>query len=128
MAAARPQPRSNVSLTGLTVSPATLVMNSENQGSFTVTITNRKKEQTDLGVQGYIQQAGGASQGAGGTVLQCPGAALGVLPRGTCQFTFQFTITPTAPLVTGPATYHLELSNDLTFVLIDSIDFGMVLQ
>ena len=67
-------------------------------------------------VQGYLEQAGGTSYGAGGTNVQCNATAN--LPPGAC--TFSFTVNAvnngagTGLLVPGPATFRLDLMQNAT--------------
>ena len=112
-----------VTISSLTLNSTTLAIGGPSIG-WTATITNPAGTLNGVFMQGEIIQ-GSTVKGAGGATLTC-GAALGVLPPGTC--TFSFTVTAnnnaggTGTLIPGPATFQLQLlqSDGTTTTVLDT--------
>jgi hypothetical protein len=78
---------------------------------YTASLQNVASTVSGISVQGFVVQ-GTARRFAGGTFVSC-GATLGVLPTGKCTMAFQFSASNntagTGTLVTGPASFELQL-------------------
>jgi hypothetical protein len=115
-------------ITGLTLSAATAVIG----GAFvpyTATLQNLGASRSGIALQGFLHQ-GSVAQAAGGSVVNC-GAGTGVLPTGTCTFTFGYVASNSAggsgTLVPGPATLEVQL-RDGTGRVLDSRNVAVTLQ
>jgi alpha-tubulin suppressor-like RCC1 family protein len=94
------------SITGLTLSSTTVVLESTDPNSYQATLQNTGADVTNAGLQGYIRQ-GTALYAAGGV-------AIGTLANGTRVVDWFVVASNTSagsggPLVPGPATFVLEL-------------------
>ncbi|HEY0997590.1 MAG TPA: Ig-like domain-containing protein, partial [Gemmatimonadaceae bacterium] len=92
----------------LAVTPAVLVTGAT--GTWSATIGNGTASAIgNVVVQGWIEQ-GATRTAAGGMIPTCGTAAAGTLDAGaSCPVTFSFTVPAASGLVTGPATFVLEL-------------------
>ena len=112
-----------VTISSLVLNSTTLAIDGPSVG-WTATLSNPGTIQKGVFMQGQIIQ-GTTVKGAGGATITC-GAALGVLPPGTC--TFSFTVTAansaggTGTLVPGAATFELQLeeSDGTTTTVLDT--------
>jgi hypothetical protein len=99
-----------VAISSLTLNSTTLTIDGPSVG-WTATLSNPGLILKGVFMQGIIIQ-GSTQKGAGGATVTC-GAALGVLPPGTCTFSFTVTAANAAggpgTLVPGAATFQLQL-------------------
>jgi hypothetical protein len=110
-----PPPRVNsLRITDLSLASTTLAINGL-ATTYTATIAYDGPAKALLGVsaQAYIRQ-GSVSAAAGGTLVQCIPSLPGVVPQGTCTFSFTTSASnsstaPGALLTRGPATFELRL-------------------
>ncbi len=110
-------------ISSLTLNSTTLLIGGPSVG-WTATITNPGSSLHGVFKQGLIIQ-GATEKGAGGATITC-GGGLGVLPSGTCTFSFTVTASNSAggtgTLVPGPATFRLQLlqSDGTTTTVLDT--------
>ena len=130
----KPRNSTSLTLTNLVLTPTTLTVGEDNTADYTVTITNGKARQSDIGLQGYVVQVRPsdgvtADHGAGGTGVTCT-AVFGEVLHGTCSTGFSINVfnrDDTGPaLESGAATFHLELIDGSGAVLA-SIDAPVTL-
>jgi hypothetical protein len=117
-------------ISSLTLNSTTLAIDGPSVG-WTATLSNPGVIQKDVFMQGVIIQ-GSTQKGAGGATVTC-GAAIGVLPPGTCTFSFTVTAANAAggpgTLVPGAATFQLQLleSDGTTTTVLDTRIVAIVL-
>lgn len=110
-------------ISNVVLNSTTLLIDGPSVG-WTATLSNPGLILKGVFMQGEIHQ-GATVKGAGGATITC-GAALGVLPPGTCTFSFTVTASNaaggTGTLVPGAATFQLQLlqSNDTTTTVLDT--------
>lgn len=110
------------SITSLSVSPATLVIDGAS-GTWSATMQNPGSPLSGILAQGYVVQ-GTDTVPTGGATLQCPSAADGTLPTGSCSTSGSVGVSSSAiggsQLVAGSADFLLVLfqtSNNVTTVV-----------
>jgi len=102
-------------ISSLTLNSTTLVIEGSAVG-WTATIANPGSALHGVALQGYIIQ-GSTQRAAGGAQISC-GGGLGVLPAGTCTFSFATSASNSnsgsGTLVSGAATFQLQLLESAT--------------
>jgi hypothetical protein len=90
--------------------------------SYSTTLENNGSPLSDVSIQGWINQ-GSARRAAGGRVVVCGSESSGVLPTGTCVVPSDIVASNqtsgSGSLVTGPATFELELRVGLGGTVVD---------